>query len=200
MMPSNTSEPSYFDPVQPPQMLAQIAARTRTLAFDMSSEPRTGALLRAIAASKPRCHILELGTGTGLATAWMLAGMDADSRLTSVDVNPEYQQVARDFLGNDSRLTLVLEDGLRFLKREPVESYDLVFADAMPGKFEGIEDCLRVVKPGGFYVIDDILPQANWPDGHAEKIPLLMDQLARDQRFFVATLDWSSGVVVAVRR
>ncbi len=189
-----------LDLVQPPAALAGIEARTHAIRFDIASEPRTGALLRSLAASKPGGRLLELGTGTGVATAWLLAGMDADATLTSVDVDSRRQEVAREFLGSDGRLALVLEDGLQFLRRQTAARYDLVFADAIVGKYEGLEDCLRVVKPAGFYVIDDLLPQPNWPPGHAEKVPPLLTQLAGDNRFAIVPLDWATGVIVAVRR
>jgi len=186
--------------VQPPAALAGIEARTRDMRFDMASEPRTGALLRALAASKPGGRLLELGTGTGVATAWILAGMDAGSTLASVDFDPDHQQVAREFLGGDSRLTLALEDGLGFLKRQPAGCYDFVFADAIPGKYEGLEECLKVVKPGGFYIVDDMAPLPRWPRAHVERVSHLMNQLAGDDRFAMAPLDWATGVMVAVRR
>jgi predicted O-methyltransferase YrrM len=182
-----------------PARLARIVERTVAAGFGMASEPRTGALLRVLAASKPKGRFLELGTGTGMATAWLLAGMDAQSKLISVDVDAAVQDVARECLGDDRRLTLVLEDGLEFLRHEEAESYDFVFADAMPGKYEGLRECLRVVKPGGFYVIDDMLPQANWPDGHAAKIPVLVRELARDERLTIVPLAWASGIVLAVK-
>ena len=166
----------------------------------MASEPRTGAFLRALAASKPQGCFLELGTGTGIATTWLLAGMDASSQLTSVDIDPQVQAVAREFLGHDPRLRLLLEDGLQFLRKEPAESYDFIFADAMPGKYEGLAECLRLVKPGGFYVIDDMLPQANWPEGHAEKVPALLRKLAGDPGLVMVPLAWASGLAVAVKR
>lgn len=186
--------------LHPPFSLEQIIARTEALGFNMASEPRTGAFLRTLAASKPAGQLLELGTGTGIATAWLLAGMDSESMLTSVDTDPQVQSVAREFLGSDGRLRLVLEDGLTFLRRERAAHYDFVFADAMPGKYEGLEECLRVVKPGGFYVVDDMLPQANWPSGHAEKIPVLVQELAGDPHWELVPLAWSSGLVVAVKR
>ena len=49
-----------------PPALAAIQAETVALGFNMASEPQTGALLRALAASKPAGTLLELGTGTGL--------------------------------------------------------------------------------------------------------------------------------------
>jgi predicted O-methyltransferase YrrM len=170
------------------------------LSFNMASEPRTGALLRALAASKPCGRVLELGTGTGVATAWLLAGMDGGSTLISVDTDAQVQAVARECLGFDPRLTLVTDDGAAFLRRQSPQSFDLLFADAMPGKYEALEEALAVVKPGGFYIIDDMLPQPNWPEGHAEKVPVLLDRLTTDHRFVVAPITWASGVVVAVRR
>jgi predicted O-methyltransferase YrrM len=189
-----------LDYIHPPPMLDRIVARTKALDFDMASEPKTGALLRSLAASKPRGTFLELGTGTGVATSWLLDGMDAHSQLTSVDTNAQVQAVAREFLGADNRLTLVLEDGLQFLNRQKPESYDFVFADAVPGKWDGLRDCLRVVKPGGFYVVDDILSQASRPDGFPDKVPVLMNALASDENFAIVPMSWATGIVVAVRR
>jgi len=166
----------------------------------MASEDRTGALLRTLAASRPQGRLLELGTGTGVATAWILDGMDGLSDLISVDIDSTVQDVARAAFSNDTRLTLVIDDALSFLTRQPPASFDFVFADALAGKYEGIEDALRVVKPGGFYVIDDMLPQANWPEGHAAKVPALMSRLAAQRDFEIAPMAWASGIVIAVRK
>ena len=183
-----------------PSQLPSIRERTTKLQFSMASEPLVGAMLRTLAASKPAGRFLELGTGTGIATAWLLEGMDARSTLISVDNDSGVQQVARDFLGGDQRLTLVISGGLEFLRGQRTESFDLVFADAMPGKYDGLDDALAVVKVGGFYVIDDMLPQPNWPEGHSEKVPLLIEKLAANAAFEILPLVWASGVVVAVRR
>jgi predicted O-methyltransferase YrrM len=187
------------DYIQPPALLQQITERTAALGFNMASEPKTGALLRVLAAAKPKGRFLELGTGTGIATAWLLAGMDADSTLISVDTDPQVQQVAQESLGSDSRLQLVLEDALVFLRGQRAESFDFVFADAMQGKYEGLDESLRTIRLGGFYIIDDMLPQPNWPDGHAEKVPPLLRQLATHESLAIVPLAWASGLVVAVK-
>ncbi len=64
---------------QIPSVLETIRQDSEKLGFTMASEPKTGSLLRAFAASKRGGRILELGTGTGVGTAWLLAGMDANS-------------------------------------------------------------------------------------------------------------------------
>jgi predicted O-methyltransferase YrrM len=186
--------------LRPPRALAAIQARTAELNFDMASEPRTGALLQILAASKPGGRFLELGTGTGIATAWILSGMDSASTLISIDTDEQVQAVAREALCHDARVKMLSHDGAAFLWRQPKKSFDLVFADAIPGKYEALDEALAIVKPGGYYVIDDLLPQPNWPEGHAEKVPALIDRLAADPRFVMLPLVWSSGVVVLVRK
>lgn len=91
---------------------SSIQQRSAELQFSMASEPLVGAMLRTLAASKPGGRFLELGTGTGIATAWLLEGMDAGSTLISVDNDRAAQQVASDCLGADPRLTLVTSGGL----------------------------------------------------------------------------------------
>jgi predicted O-methyltransferase YrrM len=183
-----------------PKALARILERTAELGFGMASEERTGALLRTLAASKPNGRFVELGTGTGIATAWLLDGMDSASRLVSVDVDERFRQVAREALSQDARLTLIAGDAISFLQRQEAGSFDFVFADAMAGKYEGLNEALRVVKKGGFYVVDDMLPQANWPDGHGVSVQGFMVSLAARPDFVIAQMDWASGIVVAVRR
>ncbi len=135
--------------IRSPSKLRSIQERTTELQFSMASEPLVGAMLRTLAASKPGGRFLELGTGTGIATAWLLDGMDAGSTLISVDDDRTVQGVAFDSLGADGRLTLVTAGALEFLRSQPAASFDLVFADAMPGKYEGLDSALAVVKPGG---------------------------------------------------
>ena len=133
----------------------------------MASEPKTGALLAVLSAAKPGGRLLELGTGTGIGTAWLLSGMDASARLDTVDTDPAVVDVARRHLGGDARVAFRVEDGGAFLARADPDTYDLIYADAWPGKFTHLDEALNCVRQGGFYVVDDLLPQANWPDGHA---------------------------------
>ena len=186
--------------IRPPAALVRIRQRTADLRFDMASEDRTGALLRTLVRSKLASRFLELGTGTGVATAWLLDGMDSASELISVDVDAAFQQVAREALGDDGRLELITEDALAFLDRQPDGSFDFVFADALRGKYEGLDAALRVVKPSGFYVIDDMLPQPNWPAGHESKVFRLLETLAAHPDFEITPMAWASGLAIAVRK
>jgi predicted O-methyltransferase YrrM len=167
--------------------------------FTMASDPHTGALLAVLAASKPSGRFLELGTGTGLGAAWLLAGMDASSHLDSVDTDPRVVDVARRHLGSDPRLTLHVMDGADFITGSTSGSWDFIYADAWPGKFTHLPQALALLRVGGMYFIDDLLPQPNWPQGHALKVEVLMDALARPD-FITVQLDWASGLMIVVRQ
>jgi predicted O-methyltransferase YrrM len=185
--------------LKPPSTLPAILDRTTALAFSMPSEPRTGAILRVLAASKPGGRLLELGTGTGLSTAWLLEGMDRNATLITVDIDPASQAVAREILGDDPRLKIITEDATTFLLRQDITLFDLIFADAMSGKYELLDRTLALLRPGGFYVIDDMLPQDNWPEGHAPTVSHLITDLAARAEFQMVSLGWSSGVVIVVK-
>ncbi len=182
-----------------PELLQAILSETAALGFTMASEPKTGALLAALAASKPGGRLLELGTGTGIGTAWLLSGMDRDARLDTVDVDEQAAAIARRHLSSDPRLAFHLVDGAAFLSRSPKAHYDLIYADAWPGKFSHLDDALSLLTLGGIYFIDDLLPQPNWSDGHAPKVTALIETLESKTGFLTAKLTWASGLMLVVR-
>ncbi len=109
---------------QPPAV-AGILNETRTLGFNMASELKVGALLAVLAASKPGGRLLELGTGTGHGTAWLLSGMDSGATLDTVDNDPDVVAAAERHLGADSRVTFHVMDGAEFLRQSSTR-FDLI--------------------------------------------------------------------------
>lgn len=184
-----------------PAALHDILIATQTLGFGLSSDVLTGSLLRTLAAGKPAGQVLELGTGTGAGACWLLDGMDAATRLHTVDVNAENVEIARRYLGHDRRVTFYVEDGEAWLRRARSDGmkFDLIFADAMPGKYVALDDALALLKLGGLYVIDDLLPQPTWPEGHAAKVPVLIAALEARRDLRLTKFDWSTGLIVATK-
>ncbi|MER6910422.1 class I SAM-dependent methyltransferase [Streptomyces sp. NPDC000594] len=182
-----------------PDTLESLRAKARAAGFGMSSEDRTGSLLAALAATRPQGRILELGTGVGEGTAWLLSGMDADSRLVTVELDPALQSLAREQLGADPRVTWVTGDGGEWLEQYDGEPFDLVFADTWPGKFTHLDRALALVAPGGTYLVDDLLPQPGWPEGHASSVAGLLERLEERADFRSVRMTWASGLLMAVR-
>jgi len=187
--------------VRPPEVLESIERDGAAVGFAMASEPKTGALLRALVAAKPGGRFLELGTGTGIGTAWLLDGMDRSASLTTVDSDPQVVEVARRHLGHDPRVTFRVGDGGSMLDEmaQQQPQFDLIYADAWPGKYSHLDRALSLLAIGGIYFIDDLLPQANWPDGHAARVPPLVADLEQRRAFVPVKLAWASGLMMLVR-
>jgi len=182
-----------------PLRLPQIMSETARLNFTMASDTLTGCLLRALSATKPAGDLLELGAGTGMATAWMLDGMDAEARLVSVEMDETVLEVAKKCLGDDLRITFVHADGGEWLQRAEPDQFDLIFADSWPGKYTHLNEALRSLKRGGLYVVDDMLPQPNWPDGHALRADELISILEDREDLVITKLNWSTGVIIGTK-
>jgi len=165
----------------------------------MSSDLQTGSLLKTLAAAKPAGAMLELGTGTGLSTAWILAGMDSRSTLRTVDNDDAVQSIAKRYLDQDARMTFHLMEGGDFLETIADERFDLIFADAWPGKYTHLEIALSLLNPGAFYIVDDLLPQLNWLPEHAPKVTTLIRTLENRSDLVITKLSWSTGLIVAVK-
>jgi predicted O-methyltransferase YrrM len=183
-----------------PKSYTYIQQDTQALGFTMASDVFTCSLLRTLAASKPTAKFLELGTGTGLSTSWILDGMDRTSTLTSLDNDNNLLDVARKHLGNDQRLTLVGMDGADWVNNNKHERYDYIFADTWHGKYLMLDEVLEMLNKGGLYIIDDMLPQPNWPDGHHEKATHLLNYLDTRDDLILTRQVWSTGIVVAVKK
>jgi predicted O-methyltransferase YrrM len=185
--------------IRPPLRLPQIMSETARLNFTMASDLLTGCLLRALSATKPAGNLLELGAGTGVATAWILDGMDAEARLVSVEMDEAVLEVAKNCLGDDLRITFVHADGGEWLRRAEPDQFDLIFADSWPGKYTHLDEALRSLKRGGLYVVDDMLPQPNWPDGHAQRADELISILEDRDDLVITKLNWSTGVIIGTK-
>lgn len=186
-----------------PAHLTEIEARSRALGFDMNSDPAVGRLLAALAASRPGGMLLEIGTGCGLGAAWLLSGMDAGARLVSVDSEAGPQAIAREVLGGDARADFIEADAGALLETWAAAGtprFDLIFADAWPGKFSHLDAALATLAPGGVYVADDLHPQPNWPQGHQASVDAYLADLRGRAGYVLAELDWATGVAVLVRR
>ncbi|HEV2481084.1 MAG TPA: class I SAM-dependent methyltransferase [Puia sp.] len=184
----------------PPPAYGAILRATADAGFMMASDMETCRLLRTLATSKPGGRFLELGTGTGLSTSWILDGMDRRSTMISVDNAPVFLEIARQYLGDDRRLTFIESDGGEWIERHKREKFDYVFADTWHGKYLMLEEALNMLEPGGLYILDDMLPQANWPDGHQEKAMRLIASLEAREDIAFTSLTWATGIIIGVKK
>lgn len=178
------------------QKLRQIAGEMN---FTMPADEQAGSLLRTLIAAKPGGHFLELGTGAGLSLAFMADGLHPQSRLISIDNDPKLIEAVSVEFEADRNVSITCTDGATWITNYTGPPFDLIFADTWPGKYELLEETLSLLKPGGFYVIDDMTEQPTWPRGHAAKAEKLSAHLLSRSDLRVTRLEWSTGVFVCTK-
>ena len=183
-----------------PIAYSEINRATQSNGFTMPSDVFACSLLRTLAAAKPAGKFLELGTGTGLSTSWILDGMDNHSAITSLDNDEVLLKIAETFLGQDERLNLVHSDGEEWIKANLGQKFDYIFADTWHGKYLLLDEVLEMMNKGGIYIVDDMFPQLNWPEGHQEKVTNFIKYLTRRRDLFITELHWSTGIIIAVKK
>ena len=171
--------------------------------------PATGAALRFIAATLGAKAVVEIGTGCGTSGIWLLRGMRRDGVLTSVDVDPEHQRLARSAFAEAgfpaNRYRLIGGKAADVLPRLTDGAYDLVFCDAGKREYpDYLTAALRLLRPGGVVAFDNALwggqvadPTCSDPETTA--IRAVADQVRQDENLVPVLLPVGDGLLVAAK-
>jgi len=172
--------------------------------------PGAGAALRVLAAAAQARAVVEVGTGAGVGSLYLLRGMPADGVLTTIDIELEHQRAAKDAFAEEgvrsTRTRAISGRALDVLPRLTDGGYDMVVIDADVENYPGyVEQAVRLLRPGGVLAVDDAL----WHDRVAdparrdEATTTVRDvgrQVRADDRLVPALLPTGDGLLVAVRR
>jgi predicted O-methyltransferase YrrM len=181
--------------------------------------PATGAALRFIGAAIGARSVVEIGTGCGTSGIWMLRGMRPGGVLTSVDIEPEHQRLARKAFVDagfaSSRYRLISGRALEVLPRLADGAYDMVFCDADKQEYpEYLVAALRLLRPGGVVAFDNALwhsriVDALWreraddsaaDDPDTAAVRELCEQVKSDERLVPLLLPLGDGLLAAVKQ
>lgn len=172
--------------------------------------PGTGAALRLLAATTDAKAVAEIGTGTGVSGIYLLQGMRPDGVLTTVDLEPERQQFAREafraagFAANRARF--IPGGALDVLPRLADGGYDLVFCDGDRAEsLDYLAESLRLLRPGGLVCFEGVFADGRTVDSAAQPIEVLrlreLLRAVRESHELLSTLlPVGDGLLCAVRR
>jgi predicted O-methyltransferase YrrM len=186
------------------------AARERAVDIGVSAiSPAVGALLSLLAKLSGGKAVVEVGTGAGVSGLWLLSGMSEDGVLTTIDIEPEHQRIAKQAFADagvgPSRTRLINGRAQEVLTRLADESYDLVFIDADPiDQPDYIVAGVRLLRPGGVIVVHRAAlggragdPAARDPEVTAVREAARL--VAEDERLTPALVPLGDGLLAAVR-
>lgn len=119
-----------------------------------------GQILRMLACMIRPKNILEIGTYTGYSALCMAEGLADGGTLHTIDVNPELEDVVRDFIGRspyNHQIRFHVGDAQAIIPT--LEGpFDLVFIDADKENYARYFDLvLDKMRPGGFILADNVL-------------------------------------------
>ncbi len=174
-----------------------------------SITPATGAQLATLAAVGKAKNIVEVGTGAGVSALWLLSASQ-DSIVTTIDSEPEYQNVAKESFKQAgitaSRLRTITGKANAVMGNMAESAYDLVFIDIDAEDIEGIlPTAVSLLKPGGALAVAHALYRDRVPN------PTLRDDETVGMRNVLKAFDGSEdflstismvgdGLLVVVKR
>lgn len=152
--------------------------------------PLQGKLLYLLARMQRARTILELGTLGGYSTIWLARALPPDGRLVTLEVNPEFAEVAQANLeraGLAARVEVLVGPALETLPQLD-GPFDLIFLDAdKANNAEYLEAALALSRPGTAIVADNVVrvgavadPESDDPS--VQGVRRFFDLIAADPR------------------
>jgi predicted O-methyltransferase YrrM len=197
-----------------PAVLAELRAETGRMAQGMIQiSPEQGQFMQLLARLLGARRCLEIGTFTGYSSLAVALALPADGRILCCDVSEEFTQVARRYwakAGVADKMTLALGPAAAtldaMLAKGDAGRFDMAFIDADKSSYDAYyERCLRLLRPGGLILIDNVLWSGDVADpaksdADTQAIRALNAKLAKDERVDLSLLPVGDGLTLARKR
>jgi predicted O-methyltransferase YrrM len=182
-----------------PSLARQATARARREGFSLSCDPAAGRLLAVLAACLPAgARVLELGTGTGAGTAWIASALLPRADVTVITVEKDPGTAALAAQGDwPGFVELRCADALDVLGE--AGRFDLIFADAQGGKWEGLDRTIAALAPHGMLIVDDMTPAPQWDTEQHARQQQVRQALLTSPLLTSVELRHGSGVILSTR-
>ena len=135
----------------------------------VDATPGSGAYLKYIASLISAQSVVEIGTGSGVGTLWLLKGVMSSGVITTIDPEVQHTQIAKQSLIDadiaPNRYRLITSDYLDVMRKLADRGYDLVVFRGNPEDiFDVIDEAHRILRVGGILAIDHFFGGGKVPD------------------------------------
>jgi caffeoyl-CoA O-methyltransferase len=200
--------------VREPEVLARLRAETSRLPMSgMQISPEQGQFLATLATAIGAERCLEIGTFTGYSALWVALALPRHGSIIACDVSKQWTDIGRRFWAEvgvadkiDLRLAPAFETLDKLLAEGRAGSFDFAFIDAEKTEYDGYyERVLKLLRPGGIAVIDNVLwggsvADTGARDSTTRTLKALNSKIHADQRVMLSMLPIGDGMTVAVKR
>ena len=155
-----TDPHSYAEGFQPEDAI-KLAARARGVEIGTRDVTQgAGAYLAFLAQLLKAQSVVEVGTGSGVGSLWLLDGMLKSGTLTSIDDEMEHSSIAKMALADaeiaPSRFRLITNPVMEVMTKLTDRAYDLVIYRHNPEDLTyAISEGARILRSGGVFVVDN---------------------------------------------
>jgi predicted O-methyltransferase YrrM len=178
----------------------KLAARARGVEIGTRDlTPGAGAYLAFLAQLLKAQSVVEVGTGSGVGSLWLLDGMLASGTLTSIDDEMEHSSIARmAFTEADiapARFRLITNPVMEVMTKLTDRAYDLVIYRHNPEDLVyAISEAQRILRSGGVFVIDNFFGGAKVSDP-AQRDPKTVALREAGKLLKSETETWSTSLI-----
>ena len=181
-----------------------IKARDKAKELGLSAIGQgVGSLLKFLASTIDASNVVEIGTGTGVSGLWLFRGMNSAGVLTSIDSDQERQRAAKEIFSEagiaSNKIRLIAGRAIEVVAKLTDNAYDLMFISGDKLEYETLLDqSLRLLRPGGILVFNNILDDSNSADNEAVKA--VSEKIKDDSRLVSVMLPSGSGIIASSYR
>jgi predicted O-methyltransferase YrrM len=181
-----------------------IKAREKSQELGLSAIGQgVGSLLKFLASTIDASNVVEIGTGTGVSGLWLFRGMNSAGVLTSIDSDQERQRAAKEIFSEggiaSNKIRLIAGRAIEVVTKLTDNAYDLMFISGDKLEYETLLDqSLRLLRPGGILVFNNILDDSNSADN--ESVKAVSEKIKDDSRLVSVMLPSGSGIIASSYR
>ena len=161
---------AHFSDNYIPEDPHQSAAREKGIELGvLDATPGSGAFLRYVASLISAQSVVEVGTGSGVGTLWLLKGLMSSGVITTIDPEVQHIQIAKQVLADadiaPNRYRLITSEYLEVMRKLADRAYDLVVFRGDPEDvLDVIDEAHRILRVGGILAIDHFFGGGKVPD------------------------------------
>ncbi len=154
-------------------------------------------------------EVIEIGTLAGYSAIAMARALPDGGRLRTIEISKDHADFARDWIARSDvagRVELHHGPAAEILPTFADDSADAVFIDADKAGYTAyIDQCLRIVKQGGLFMVDNAFAFGQLFDEHptdreAPAVKAFNDYMATEKRLQSIIVPIGDGCWVAVKR
>ena len=171
--------------------------------------PEQASFMQVLLKLAKATEVVEIGTLAGYSAIAMARALPANGRVRTIEVEPKHADFAKRWVARSdvaTRVVVHVGRGMDVLPGFARDSADAAFLDADKGSYGlYLEECLRIVKPGGLIMVDNAFafgqlldPQVT--DREVPAVRAFNEVMAKESRLHSIIVPIGDGLWVGVKQ